>query len=112
MSEEDRISHLREAEGFKARKSGEHLHEGASKDFEKGFSRVSVGFGSNVTPRNFGRTGQSSADWTCVCGNVNKGWVKYRLAGREVCGLCKQERTFVDTERVGEDDTGAGTEGS
>lgn len=96
MSEDERIGHLREVEGFKARKKGDSLHEGASKEFKEGFTRTSVGFGSNIQPRNFGRGGQTPSDWNCVCGNLNKGRIRYLVAGREVCGSCRQERKYVD----------------
>jgi hypothetical protein len=108
MSEDERIGYLREKLGYESRKKGENVHEGASGEFKKGYDRVTVGFGSNVQARNFGRTGDPQADWTCVCGNVNKGRVRYMVAGREICGLCRQERDFVDTERIdlnGNEDT-------
>lgn len=104
MSEEERIGYLREQEGRKAKLAGEKLHNGASTEFAKGYSRTVVGFGSNVTPRNFGRSGQKSPDWNCVCGATNKGWIKIRVAGREVCGICRQEREYVDIELIGAED--------
>jgi hypothetical protein len=100
MSEIDRIGDLREKEGFKARKKGDEIHEGASEEFTKGYK----GFSSNVTPRNFGRTGLPSADWNCVCGQFNKGRVKYLFGGKEVCSLCKQDREYVDKEKLGLED--------
>ena len=104
MSDEERISYLRESEGFKANKAGLPLHEGASKEFEKGYKRTTISFGTNVTPRNFGRGRGGPSDWNCVCGNINRGRIRHMLAGREICGLCRQERQFVDKERLGLED--------
>jgi len=106
MSEEERIGYLREQEGRKAKIAGDSLHDGASDEFRKGYTRTVVGFGSNVTPRNFGRTGSRNSDWNCVCGATNKGWVRIKVAGREICGTCRQERDYVDVERLGLDDEG------
>lgn len=94
MSEEERVGYLREKLGYEAKKKGDTPHEGASKEFKKGF-------GSNVTPRNFGKGGDDKRDWTCVCGNVNKAHIRYKVANREVCSACRQEREYVDTEWLG-----------
>lgn len=106
MSDDEKISHLREAEGRKARAAGEQLHEGASEEFSRGYTRTTVGFGSNITPRNFGRGGSASPDWLCVCGERNQGRIRYIVANREVCKSCKQERTYTDVERIGPVDDG------
>lgn len=106
MSEDERIGYLREQEGRKAKLAGDDLHPGASEEFARGFNRSTVSFGSNVDPRNFGKGGSKSTDWVCVCGAVNKGWVKVRVANHEVCGTCRQERDYVDVERLGLDDEG------
>jgi hypothetical protein len=104
MSDEDRVGFLREKIGYEAKKKGEPVHQNASNEFRRGYDRVSVGFGSNVTPRKFGRSSNARSDWTCVCGNVNKGWVRNLVANREVCGLCRQEREFVDVNLLGLED--------
>lgn len=101
MSEEERIGYLREQEGRKAKLAGENLHAGASSEFSRGYNRTVVGFGSNVDPRNFGKGASKASDWTCVCGAINKGWIKIRRGNREICGNCSQERDYVDSERLG-----------
>ena len=46
-------------------------------------------FGSNVTPRKFGRGKDKLTPWTCVCGQENR---EYMVK----CGLCTVERKFSE----------------
>jgi hypothetical protein len=87
--DEDHIEGLRQEMGQKAALDGEPLHDSASESFAKGYRRAALGFGSNVMPRNFGRTGKPPEDWTCLCGHVNKGTVRKKVAGLgTVCWMC------------------------
>lgn len=53
-------------------------------------------WGSNVQPKNFGRTGEPRPDWECICGHTNKGSRIYKKANREVCQTCGVERELVE----------------
>lgn len=92
MSEEERISYLREKLGYETRKKGESAHDGASKEFLRGF-------GSNVTPKRFG-AGQPIPDWECVCGHINTFKRRLRKGNEELCWSCNQPRDYVDLERI------------
>lgn len=94
--DEREVESLRRDIGEKMARDGEGLHENASDSVKQGFRRGSIGFGTNVLPRNFGRTGQRRADWTCACGNVNSGGIRMVVAKREVCQLCRVEREYSD----------------
>lgn len=61
MSESD-VESLRRDIGEKMARDGEGLHEHASDSARAGFRRGAIGFGSNVSPRNFGRTGERRSD--------------------------------------------------
>ena len=61
MSEAE-VESLRRDIGEKMGRDGEGLHEGASDSAKEGFRRGYLGFGTNVAPRNFGRTGEPRAD--------------------------------------------------
>jgi hypothetical protein len=88
------VNQLRQEMGQKAALDGEPLHESASEDWAKGYRRAALGFGSNIMPKNFGRTGEKPSDWLCLCGNLNKGTVKRKVAGVGVvcweCGISRQ----------------------
>jgi hypothetical protein len=93
---EDEVESLRRDIGEKMARDGEGLHAGASESVKAGFRRGAIGFGTNVLPRNFARTGEARTDWTCVCGYVNSGRIRYVVAKREVCGNCRVEREFSE----------------
>lgn len=105
MSEEERISYLREKLGHEAKRKGDEVHSGASGEFSKGYSKTTVGFGSNVNPRKFGKGANSLSDWECVCGHVNKGYIKHIVGGREVCPNCRVERSYTDVEELSNERT-------
>jgi hypothetical protein len=94
MSEEDRVDDMRYEYGRDAAIAGEALHEGASEEFERGY-RSYRGFGSNVSPRKFGKGGQVPKEWTCTCGNVNSARIRRKVGGREVCWQCGIERALA-----------------
>jgi hypothetical protein len=105
MSDEvERVGYLREKLGHEARKKGENPHESASGEFLRGHRKLSVGFGGNTNTKSFGRGAGRAQDWTCVCGSVQKGHIKFKVANREICPSCRQEREFVDKEWLGIDD--------
>jgi len=96
MSEESRIGDLREREGYKAKKKGDALHEGASSEFTKGY-----GFGgSNVMPNKFGKGGDVET-WTCIgCQHENSAARRWMRGGVELCWNCGVERAYVDEDQV------------
>lgn len=94
--DEKEVESLRRDIGEKMARDGEGLHENASESVRAGFRRGAIGFGTNVLPRNFGRTGEARRDWTCVCGHVNSGRLRYMVARREVCANCRVEREFCE----------------
>lgn len=104
MSEEERIGYLREKLGHEARKKGEDPHQNASEGFLKGHQKLSVGFGGNTGVKSFGKGGNRPEDWHCVCGSINKGHIKYKVANREICPSCRQEREYVDKAWLGIED--------
>ena len=53
-------------------------------------------FGSNTQPKNFGKGGELPKDWECICGNTNKGNVRYTRAGREFCQFCGIDRELSE----------------
>ena len=96
----DEVESLRRDIGEKMARDGEGLHDGASESAKQGFRRGYLGFGTNVAPRNFGRTGERRADWLCVCGHTNPGGIRFIVAKREVCGNCRVEREFSEDRQV------------
>jgi len=70
---------------------GEH----SSESLKEGYRRAASGWGSNVMPRNFGRTGNAPADWECICGHLNKGTVRRKVGGRVVCWMCGIEQELA-----------------
>lgn len=70
---EQYVEDLRRDIGEKMARDGEDLHENASESVKAGFKRGAIGWGSNTTPRLFGKGGgDTRLDWTCVCGRLNK----------------------------------------
>lgn len=96
MDEETRKEASREW-GEKYAREGEKIDNpsGVTDEFKEGFRKGSLGFGSNVNPRNFGKGGSKPKDWDCLCGHTNRGNVRYMKAGREVCQLCGMEKEFA-----------------
>jgi hypothetical protein len=97
MGESD-VESLRRDIGEKMARDGEGLHDNASDSVRQGFRRGSIGFGTNVLPRNFARTGEARSDWTCACGHVNSGRTRFMVAKREVCELCRVEREYSQVD--------------
>jgi hypothetical protein len=93
MSEDD-VEGLRKEIGQKMALDGEPLHENASESVRNSYRRASVGWGSNVMPRNFGRTGEPPKDWYCVCGHLNKGTQRKMKGKRQVCWQCEVDREY------------------
>lgn len=75
MEEQD-VESLRRDIGEKMAREGETLHENASDSVKEGYRRGSIGFGSNVMARNFGKGREARQPWTCVCGHENPRYVK------------------------------------
>lgn len=94
MGEEDRVDDMRYELGRDAAMSGDTLHEGASEEFERGW-RSYRGFGSNVSPKKFGKGGHIPKGWTCVCGHLNPARIRLTIGGREVCWQCRIERQLA-----------------
>lgn len=59
---ENEVESLRRDIGEKMARDGEGLHENASESVRQGFRRGYIGFGTNVLPKNFGRTGEPRHD--------------------------------------------------
>lgn len=96
MTEETRTEDMRYELGRDYAQQGKQLHDGASEEFVKGFQSYK-GFGSNVSPRKFGKGAYTPQDWTCVCGHVNKARVRRVIAGvGEVCWQCGTARTLTE----------------
>lgn len=96
MSEENSAEDMRYELGRDYAQQGQKLHDGASEEFVRGFSSYK-GFGSNVSPRKFGKGGHLPKDWTCVCGHLNNGRIRRRVAGvGEVCWQCGVGRTAAE----------------
>lgn len=79
------VENLRYELGKEMRAKGENLHEGASEEFQRGYTRP---FGSNVTPRKFGAGNFKPQAWNCVCGEHNPGY-------RVQCQMCNLRRDYV-----------------
>lgn len=94
------VENIRYEPGKEARQKGETLHEGASEEFRRGWYRGRGGFGSNVTPRKFGKGGSVESGWLCICGHENRSDRRFVKAGQELCWLCGTARSFVDVERL------------
>lgn len=97
---DDTVSEMRKELGEKAGRSGDKLHEGASKEFTESYRKGSLGFGSNVTPRKFGKGAVTLQTWNCVCGYVNRSDRVAKKAGQVVCWMCGTLRSYgEDHER-------------
>lgn len=96
MSEEQTAEDMRYELGRDYAQQGKQLHEGASEEFARGYSSYK-GFGSNTTPKKFGKGGHQPKDWTCVCGHVNNARVRRKVAGLgEVCWACGIARSLSE----------------
>lgn len=82
MQEQD-VESLRRDIGEKMARDGEPLHENASDSVKEGYRRGKIGFGSNTTPRNFGKGRDERTPWKCVCEHDNPRYVKRCLQ----CGV-------------------------
>jgi hypothetical protein len=87
----DEVESIRKEIGEKMARDGEPLHANASESARDGFRRGAIGWGSNTTPRLFGKGGSELSDWTCVCGRLNR---RYLVR----CGDCNLHRTEVPSE--------------
>ena len=94
------VENVRYELGKEARAKGQPLHEGASEEWARGYQSTggSLAFGSNVSPRKFGRGGQEQKPWECVCGHLNQPNRRVIRAGREHCWVCNIERQYSDIE--------------
>ena len=101
MSEEDTVTEMRKELGEKAGRSGENVHENASREFSESWRRGAMGFGSNTAPPKFGKGGSNVIQyWYCVCGEENRSNRVAKKAGEIVCWLCGTPRSFgEDHER-------------
>lgn len=96
MSEDDTAEDMRYELGRDYAQQGKRLHAGASEEFARGYSSYK-GFGGNTTAKKFGKGGHIPKDWTCVCGHLNSGRIRRRVAGvGEVCWQCGVDRQTVD----------------
>lgn len=95
MSEEDTVEDMRYELGRDYAQQGQPLHENASEEFVRGYSSYR-GFGSNVSPKKFGKGGRKPQAWTCICGHENSAIIRRKVAGREVCWQCGVERGMTE----------------
>jgi hypothetical protein len=86
VSDEQFVEDLRRDIGEKMARDGEPLHDSASDSVRAGFKRGEIGWGSNTTPRLFGKGGDQRTAWTCVCGTENKRYLNQCLS----CGIRKE----------------------
>lgn len=94
------VSESRRELGEKTAREGGTLHRDASPEFREAFRRGSIGFGSNVTPKKFGRDTIRVSNWFCVCGYENKSNRVAKRAGEVVCWFCGIPRSYgEDHER-------------
>lgn len=92
----ERDAEARREWGEKLGREGEPVtNPNVSDDFKQGYRRGALGFGSNTTPRNFGRTGEAPPDWTCICGHENSGSVRIVKAKRVICAMCGIEKDLA-----------------
>ena len=88
MEEQD-VESLRRDIGEKMARDGESLHDNASDSVKEGYRRGTIGFGSNTTPRNFGKGRNERKPWKCVCGHDNPRYVKR-------CMLCNTHQAYSE----------------
>ena len=101
MSDEDTVTEMRKELGEKAGRAGEKPHDSASREFSESYRRGSLGFGSNVTPKSFGKGATTVQTWSCVCGEVNRSNRVAKRGGEVVCWMCGTQRAFgEDHERT------------
>lgn len=84
LNEGQRVEDMRYELGRDAAAKGEPLHGTASEEFKHGYSSHK-GFGSNVTPRMFGKGREGRKPWTCLCGTENRRY-------RNQCAMCGLSR--------------------
>jgi hypothetical protein len=96
----ERDSQARREWGEKMGREGEPVtNPNVSEDFKAGYRKGSFGFGSNVSPKNFGRTGDPPPDWECpFCHHENKGTVRHMRAKRLVCSKCGIEKGYGEDQ--------------
>ena len=87
LNEGQRVEDMRYELGRDAAAKGEPLHDGASEEYRHGYSTYRGGFGSNITPRLFGKGRFYLTDWTCICGRENKRYLRNCYD----CGLSRGE---------------------
>lgn len=92
-NEGQRIEDMRYELGRDAAQKGEQLHNGASEEYRNGYSSYK-GFGSNVSPRLFGKGRDMLRDWKCVCGRSNRRYLRRCYD----CGLSKFEAARAEEE--------------
>jgi hypothetical protein len=92
----DDVEGLRREIGEKMALDKEPLHANASESVKKGYRAKMLGFGSNTTPRNFGKGGSKPQSWICVCGHENSGSVRKKVGGRVVCWQCGLEQGIAE----------------
>ena len=98
----DVVGEMRKELGEKAARSGDSKpHDGASQEFTEGFRKGSIGFGSNVAPRLFGKGSTKNPTlWYCVCGEENRSNRVAKKGGEVVCWRCGVPQSFgEDHER-------------
>lgn len=82
--DENEVEGLRKEIGEKMARDNEGVPGDHSSDsLKEGYRRGIAGFGSNTTPRNFGKGGRSRPDWTCICGQENR----FYYARCQSCGI-------------------------
>lgn len=94
MSDEDTVTEMRKELGEKAGRSGEAIHDSASREFSESYRRGNLGFGSNVAPPKFGKGAATITTWNCVCGEVNRSDRVAKRGGEVVCWLCGVPRSY------------------
>jgi hypothetical protein len=87
---EQQVSEFRKELGEQHARDGlESAGDHSSEEFKQGYKRGEIGWGSNVTPRKFGKGGHELTPWKCVCGQDNKRYLKR-------CWLCNQSREYSE----------------
>lgn len=84
------VENIRYELGKEARAKGELLHDSASEQWRRGYSKT---FGTNVMPKNFNK-GDNMDDWACYCGHTNSAKRRHLKGGIELCWNCGVERAY------------------
>lgn len=93
------VENLRYEAGKDARAKGEPLHENASEEYTRGYSKGS-GIGSNVMPKKFGKGGdRNNQNWLCVCGYENKPYMRAKIGGEVVCWFCRTPKAYGEDKQ-------------